>query len=82
MGNAAGGVEAVQLYVHARACFHLALAQLGGGGRAGGGVAENLGAVESNCRRRYRRLCEELPEARRVAAAAAGADRALFSRGV
>jgi len=62
LGNAAGGAEAVQLYVHARACFRLALAQLGGGA-GGGGVEGNLGAVEGNCRRRYRRLCEELPEA-------------------
>jgi hypothetical protein len=55
-------VEAVQLYLHALACFRLALAELGDGD-ASAEVVENIEAVESNCRRRYNRLCENMSAA-------------------
>jgi hypothetical protein len=63
-------VEAVQLYLHALACFRLALAELGGGD-ASAEVVENIEAVESNCRRRYNWLCEDMPEAAMQASALA-----------
>jgi hypothetical protein len=63
LGNTEGGtVEAVQLYIHALACFRLALAELGGGDGSAE-VVENIEIVERNCRRRYHRLCEDTPEA-------------------
>lgn len=63
-------MEAVQLYLHALACFRLALAELGGGD-ASAEVVENIEAVESNCRRRYNWLCEDMPEAAMQASALA-----------
>jgi hypothetical protein len=63
LGNTEGGaVEAVQLYLHALACFRLALAELGGGDGSAE-IVQNIEEVESNCRRRYNRLCEDTPEA-------------------
>jgi len=61
LGNTEGGaVEAVQMYLHALACFRLALAEHGG---VSAEVVENIEVVESNCRKRYNLLCEDMPEA-------------------
>jgi hypothetical protein len=45
-----------------RECFRLALAGLDGGDARAEGV-ENIEEVESNCRRRYNRLCENMSAA-------------------
>jgi hypothetical protein len=75
LGNTEGGtVEAVQLYIHALACFRLALAELGGGDGSAE-VVKNIQVVESNCRRRYNRLCEDMPEAALQASTLAEAGR-------
>jgi hypothetical protein len=71
LGNTEGGtVEAVQLYLHALACFRLALAELGGGDGSAE-VVENIEAVEGNCRQRYNWRCEDMPEAAMQASALA-----------
>ena len=48
------------MYLHALACFRLALAEQGG---VSAEVVENIEVVESNCRKRYNLLCEDMPEA-------------------
>jgi hypothetical protein len=45
-----------------RECFRLALAGLDGGDARAVGV-ENIEVVQSNCRRRYNRLCEDMSAA-------------------